>query len=126
MKGANQNTAESTNGSEKEASNFNKIRQFVVDSPFKNNNMANSVQVGEGKAEKPDKPEMTMDDSRKDINPTLLNSVNSPNRRSSVDLSDLFFKSGVNKQGRKKLKVDDFMKIKELGSGKYGRVYLVR
>jgi hypothetical protein len=60
---------------------------------------------------------------------SMINSVTSPNRRSSVDLAQ-FYKPLTNSSSplRKKkiFGVDDFQKIKELGSGKYGRVMLVK
>ena len=121
MKGMNQNTADQSPPEKEQTSNFNKVRQFMDNSPIRNN-MTSSVPVNH---EKHEKSELVMDDSRRFEPSSLLTNSTSPGRRSSVDLSDLFFKSG-NRQPKKKLSVDDFFKIKELGSGKYGRVYLVR
>lgn len=58
----------------------------------------------------------------------MINSITSPSRRSSVDLAQ-FYKPLTASSPLKKKKtygLDDFQKIKELGSGKYGRVMLVK
>ncbi len=59
----------------------------------------------------------------------MINSITSPNRRSSVDLAQ-FYKPLTNSSSPLKKKkvfcVDDFQKIKDLGSGKYGKVTLVK
>jgi len=53
--------------------------------------------------------------------------IQSPARRSSLDLGDVFHKPvWASSYKKRKLTVNDFDKIKELGSGKYGRVFLVR
>ena len=62
-----------------------------------------------------------------DSKTTATSMIQSPIRRSSIDMGDMFHKPGNTSYAKKrKLTVDDFEKIKELGSGKYGRVFLVR
>lgn len=108
-------------GQKEPTSNFNKVRQFVVEGQSKglNNSVGPNDKVG-----KKENPEPT---SKIGESKTTMSMIQSPGRRSSIDMGDMFHKPSSSSYGKKtKFTVDDFDKIRELGSGKYGRVYLVR